>query len=411
MEVKTWLVRSLLVSLFVFSLTACGHHDSGNASVNKASNDACANSAISGEKVVHWKDGHFSKIKFAAGNAMAVSNFAAKNAGKIDFIEDNFKLHLDQDASSLSARDWGGTDTWGVDFTRASELWSKNILGDGVIVAIIDSGIDKTHSQLSTQIYSNPNEPVNGIDDDANGLIDDVNGWDFTANSPNLEDTSGHGTHVAGIIAANHDTGKIKGMAPHSKLLVYDFFTADGEGSVGDAVVAIQLAVAHGAKVINASWGGPSCSQSLNVMLDSLSNKNILFVSAAGNESQNIDLIPSYPASYEAYNHITVAAITSDEYTAGFSNYGDKVQIAAPGVNILSTYPIDSEQYLSGTSMAAPFVTGAVALLYSAFPNVTSQQIKTALSASVKPGPYPVKSRGALDVEAAYEYLKSHGAN
>jgi subtilisin family serine protease len=408
MDVKTALTRALLVSVLFTSFTACAKKSTEDSGFNKTGVD-CAGNSVAGEKIVHWKNGKFTVEKIGGGAMMAAA-FAAKNAGDIDYMEDNFIIHAfknEKVGKTLSQRDWGGGDTWGVDFTRASELWNQNIYGDGVTVAIIDSGLDTHHSQLSMQLYTNPHEVLNGIDDDGNGLIDDINGYDFTSMSGNLEDTSGHGTHVAGIIAANHETGSIKGMAPHAKLLVYDFFTADGEGTVGDAIRAIGLAADQGAKVINASWGGPSCSRSLNQVIDSLSAKNVLFVSAAGNESLDIDFDPTYPAAYVAYNHITVAAMTVDEYTAGFSNYGDKVQLAAPGVNILSTYPGDSQEVESGTSMAAPFVTGAVALLWSAFPDASAQDIKKAITTAIHEGPYPVKSRGALDVAAAYEYLKA----
>lgn len=405
MDVKNGLCRSLLFSLLVTSITACGSRDKNDDGLTKTGVD-CTNSSVTNEKIIRWKNGRFTTFKAGKDDAVMVSAFMAKNKDKIDFIEDNFIIYAPK-GDSIQARGWGGSDTWGVDFTRASELWDQGIKGDGVVVAVIDSGIDANHSQLASQLFSNPNETLNGIDDDGNGYIDDVHGYDFTSNSGDLQDTSGHGTHVAGIIAASHGSGDIKGMAPNAKLLVYDFFTENGEGTVSDAIIAIQLAAQAGAKVINASWGGPSCSRSLNSVIDSLSNKNVLFVSAAGNESLNIDFTPAYPAAYEAFNHITVAAITYDEFTAGFSNYGEKVNLAAPGVNILSTYPDNSQEYESGTSMAAPFVSGAVALLWSAFPDAKAQDIKKAVTTAVREGSYPVKSRGALDVAAAYEYLKA----
>ena len=328
------------------------------------------------------------------------------NKDKIKYIESDFKISKPL-PGTISLLSWGGYANWGIDSIVAKKLWDQNIFGEDVIVAIIDSGIDRQHPQLVNQLYVNPNETENGIDDDGNGLIDDINGYDFPNNSGNLYDGSGHGTHVAGIVAADHANGSIKGVAPRAKILAFDFFDDDGGGSVFDALAAIRAAEFKGARIINASWGGAACSRSLREILNELSQKNILFVAAAGNESLNIDRDPMYPAAFSASSQITVGAMTADGSTAGFSNYGKLVHLVAPGADILSTYPLPELTAVEhGTSMAAPFVSGAAALLWSAFPQATAKQIKQALVSTSKAGPFPVLSRGSLDVDAAYESLK-----
>lgn len=404
MDVKACPLRLTSLFFILVSLSACGSKNNNDPGFTKA-DTVCSGASVAGEKIVRWKNGSMSLVKMKSNSSVALAAFVNKNQKDIAYIEDNFKIYAPQ-SKSVHTAGWGGDINWGPQYIKAQNLWDKNIFGAGVVVAVIDSGIDTQHDQLSTQLYTNTHESLNGLDDDGNGLIDDIHGFDFTSNSGELEDTTGHGTHVAGIIAANHNTGDIDGVAPEAKLLVYDFFTESGEGSIFNAIEAIRLAAQSGAKVINASWGGPSCSRSLNEAIDQLSSQDILFISAAGNEAQNLDLIPSYPAAYEAAAHITVAAMTADELTAGFSNFGNAVHLAAPGASILSTYPGNSTEFENGTSMAAPFVTGAAALLWSAFPQASARDIKAALTTAVHAGPYPVKSRGALDVSAAYESLK-----
>lgn len=306
---------------------------------------------------------------------------------------------------------FAGDINWGMKTINASALWSKNILGSGVVVAVVDSGIDPLHVQLQSQLYTNTKETLNGVDDDGNGLIDDIHGYDFVNKSGDLFDESGHGTHISGIIAAHHTQGDITGVAPQSQLIVYDFFGKSlngsaSDGSLFDAISGIRHAVQAGAKIINASWGGSSCSTTLQEEINSLASSNVLFIVAAGNEGSNLAIIPTYPASFDGRTQITVGAMTLDEYTAGFSNYGTKVDIVAPGVNILSTFPGNKYENMAGTSMATPFVSGASALLWSAFPQAQAVDIKEAILNSVKTGFYPVKTRGSLDVSAAYSYLE-----
>jgi subtilisin family serine protease len=391
---------------FLLALSGCGSSTETEETLTKATDD-CEGEEVSNQKIIRWKDGRLTKHKLAHLKKDQFKRFVENNKNKIVYIENDFKISKPL-PGGVSLLGWGGYPNWGVDMIAAKTLWNQNIFGEDVLVAIIDSGIDTQHPQLLNQLYVNPNEIQNGIDDDGNGLVDDIHGFDFPNQSGNLYDGSGHGTHVAGIVAAGHDTGSIQGVAPKAKLLVFDFFDDDGGGSVFDAIAAIRAAELSGARVINASWGGSSCSRSMREALDELSQKNILFVTAAGNEGLNIDRSPMYPAAFGAASQITVGAMTADGSTAGFSNYGRLVHLMAPGADILSTYPLP---YLTaienGTSMAAPFVAGAAALLWSAFPQATAKQVKEAIVSSAATGPFPVLSRGSLDVAAAHEALKN----
>ncbi len=397
-------VRALFLCLLL-ALSACGSTSTSETPQTKAEDD-CDDAAISNQKIIRWKDGRLTKHKLSLNQHEKFERFVKNNKDKIKYIENDFKISKPL-PGTISLLSWGGYANWGVDSIAAKTLWDQNIFGKDVLVAIIDSGIDTQHPQLINQLYINPKETENGIDDDGNGLIDDIHGYDFPNQSGALYDGSGHGTHVSGIVAAEHSSGSIKGVAPQAKLIAFDFFADDGSGSVFDALAAILAAELAGARIINASWGGPSCSRSLRESLDELSQKDILFVTAAGNESLNIDREPMYPAAFSAGSQITVGAMTADGATAGFSNYGRLVHLVAPGADILSTYPLpDLTAVEHGTSMAAPFVSGAAALLWSAFPQASAKQIKQALITSVQPGPFPVLSRGALDVAAAHEALQ-----
>jgi subtilisin family serine protease len=394
----------LRIFFIIFFLSGCGSRSNSSESIEKAQ-DICANAAIPNQKVIRWKNGKTTKHDLRKISKERFESFIKNNQRKIEYVEDNFRLSK-PDSRAFSLFGWGGYLNWGTDSISAPTLWKKNLFGQDVTIAIIDSGIDTRHPQLKNQLYVNPNEIYNDIDDDSNGLIDDVHGYDFSDKTGLLQDKSGHGTHIAGIIAAEHEENSVWGVAPKAKLIVFDFFTDDGDGSVFDAIAAIEAARAAGAKIINASWGGPGCSRSLEEVVNQLAKHNILFVTAAGNESSNIDRIPSFPASYSASSLIAVGAMTADNLTAGFSNFGQKVHLVAPGANIVSTYPLPEGLAIEhGTSMAAPFVSGAAALLWSAFPQATALQIKTAMISSIDPGFYPVLSRGSLNVAAAHENL------
>jgi subtilisin family serine protease len=260
--------------------------------------------------------------------------------------------------------------------------------GDGVIVAIVDTGIDYTHPDIDANVWTNPGEiPGNGLDDDGNGFIDDHRGWDFVGptwvspvhdNDP--QDIHGHGTHVAGTVAAEGDNGiGVIGVAWKAKVMATKGISDDGFGPISSLAAAIVYAADNGADVINASFGNEFPSTTLQEAVDYAHAHGVVFVAAAGNN--NRDASQFYPASFT--NAVAVAAVDQAGQKAPFSNFGRRIDVAAPGVDILSLQN-GSGGYrgLSGTSMAAPHVAGVAALIVQRNPEFTSEQIRQALRTS-----------------------------
>ena len=258
--------------------------------------------------------------------------------------------------------------------------WTFTQGSGDLIVADIDSGTNLSHPDLKANLWTNPNESTSnpGVDRDGNGYANDVHGYDFYANDGNPEDENGHGTHTAGTIAAaKNDIGGI-GVAPNVKIMTLRFLGPNGEGSTYGAIQAVQYAVKMGAKVISASWGGGGYSAYLAQAIQNAQAAGVVFVAAAGNEGQNLRYTAVYPAMYPGV--ISVAATDANDQQASFSNFGvNEVMVAAPGVKIRSTYLNQGYTELSGTSMATPQVSGAIALALSKNPAMTVDQIRTQL--------------------------------
>ncbi len=249
----------------------------------------------------------------------------------------------------------------------APEAWGylSNKSLEEVIVAVIDTGVDFSHPDLDGKAWTNLLE-LNGVantDDDGNGYVDDINGWNFVNNTPNVfvdVEEDGHATHVSGTIAAADNTIGVIGIAPNVKIMSLKFLGANG-GTTADAIEAIYYAKNNGADLSNNSWGGGVYDEALRAAINGFAKP---FIVAAGNSKRNIDRVASYPASYDCANIISVAAVDNKGALASFSNYGlTRVDVGAPGVNIVSTYPNNGYMYMSGTSMAAPHVTGVTALV------------------------------------------------
>jgi subtilisin family serine protease len=333
----------------------------------------------------------------------------------IQYVEPNYVLR-----ASRLPNDHGFGEQWGLRNVgqyggkpgadiHATDAWDVTT-GANVTVAVVDTGIAYDHPDLAPNAWTNPADPKNGIDDDGNGFVDDVHGADFINEDSNPVDDAGHGTHVAGIIGAkgNNALG-VSGVNWDAKLMALKFLDANGEGNTADAANAIDYAISHGARVINASWGGPAFSQALFQAVKRAADKGVLFVAAAGNEGENADVTPDFPAAFELPNVISVAASDRYDKLLDFSNYGvHSVDLAAPGDDIYSTVPTSSDptgyESFSGTSMATPFVSGAAALYLSRAPQSTSDQVKAALLQSVDQGPSfagKVASGGRLDIAKA----------
>lgn len=268
---------------------------------------------------------------------------------------------------------------WGLKKADAARAWTLTKGSREIVVAVIDTGIDINHEDLKDNLWVNPGETgkdslgrdksVNGVDDDKNGYIDDIHGWNFAGNNAKLTDNHGHGTHIAGIIGAEANNGKgIVGIAPEVSIMVLKYFDPQSPGAdnLRNTIKAIHYAIENGALIINYSGGGLEFSQQEHDAVDLARRKGILFVAAAGNERSNSDKIPYYPADYGLDNLISVTAFNPSQEVLSSSNWGVvSVDIAAPGQNILSTLPGNSYGFMTGTSQATAFVTGAAALVMS----------------------------------------------
>jgi subtilisin family serine protease len=332
-----------------------------------------------------------------------------KGLTEIDYAEPNFIYTTDEtsnDTYYLNGYLWGmyGDATIPANEfgSQAGEAWAAgNIGSETVYIGIIDEGYMYDHVELADNAGTNPNEIAgNGVDDDGNGYADDVYGWDFDGDDNSVFDGKfdDHGTHVAGIIGAVGGNGMgIAGLCWKVKLLSAKFLGKNG-GTTANAIKAVDYFTElkkSGLNLVatNNSWGGGGFSQGLMDAIERANQEGILFIASAGNNAANTDLIPSYPGSYSNDNIITVASITNAGSLSGFSNYGFKsVDLGAPGSGILSTVPmllkgkiVSGLAFYSGTSMAAPHVTGAAALYAASYKNASARKIKDAILSAVVP--------------------------
>ncbi len=270
-------------------------------------------------------------------------------------------------------------------------VWDNFTDGSDVIVAVIDSGVDYEHPDLSDNIWTSPGEiPNNAMDDDGNGYVDDVHGYDFVDDDGDPMDGGEHGTHVAGILGAVGNNGiGISGVIWSAKIMPVRFLNSANSGTVSNAILAIEYAVTNGAKILNNSWGGGPYNKALLNAILAADAQGVLFFAAAGNQGVNTDQTPFYPASINAPNLLSVASIDDKNTLSTFSNYGKlTVDLAAPGTAIFSTKPNDTYGYISGTSMATPHASGVAALLWSQFPQLNHRQIRNLLLQGVEPEDY-----------------------
>lgn len=290
---------------------------------------------------------------------------------------------------------WGQQydDQWGLKNIQSEKAWNISRGNNNVTVAVIDTGVDYTHPDLSENIWSNPNEiPGNGIDDDHNGYVDDTMGWDFVNDNNEPMDTHGHGTHLGGIIAAVGNNGQgITGVCWQARIMVIRGLADSGSGASDKLAQAIKYAVDNGARVINLSWGGYGVSQLIQDALTYAYNHNCVIVAAAGNNNTNAERF--FPGNYS--QAITVAACNASDARASFSNYGSNVDVTAPGVDILSLKAkgtdmlrkeaniVGGEYYrASGTSMATPFVSGLAALVISSDRDLSNLEVEEIITNS-----------------------------
>ncbi|MBW3585561.1 MAG: S8 family serine peptidase [Cyanobacteria bacterium 0813] len=274
--------------------------------------------------------------------------------------------------------DLGGTNG-ALDVINAPEVWNQNITGNGIVVAVVDSGVDYTHPDLDDNIWRNAGEIAgNGIDDDGNGYIDDIRGWDFVAsdNNPMDLDFDGHGTHIAGAIAAERNDFGITGVAPNAKIMPVRVLDASLNGDLNNVAAGIRYAADNGANVINLSLGNDFVpSKLVNDAIEYANNKGSVVVMAAGNSG--VDQ-PDYPARNADSLGIAVGSIDINGRMADTSNRAGSTALdylVAPGVDIYSTTPYNTYDTLTGTSMATPQVAGVAALVLNANPTLTPAQV------------------------------------
>jgi subtilisin len=276
--------------------------------------------------------------------------------------------------------DKGGND-WGADLVKAPEAWAKGYTGKGVVVAVIDTGVDHNHEDLKDNIWTNSKEiAANGVDDDGNGYVDDIQGWNFADNSSNTLDDNGHGTHVSGTIAGENNGIGVTGVAYDAKIMPVKVLNESGSGSYSAIANGIYYAVDNGANVINLSLGGDFPDETLESAIKYASSKGVVVCMAAGNDS---GFQPGYPAHYADKYGIAVGAVDQNQEMAYFSNragFQPLTYVTAPGVGVYSTLPGNKYASYNGTSMATPHVAGVVALMLSANRGLSDAQVREILA-------------------------------
>jgi subtilisin family serine protease len=324
----------------------------------------------------------------------------AATAGWVEYVEPDFMIRSSARPNDpLFSQLWGLANSGSLGGLAGADIaapaaWDVTTGSREVVIAVIDTGVDYTHPDIAANMWRNPREIVDsGRDDDGNGFVDDIHGWNFVARNGRPLDDNGHGTHVAGTIGAVGNNGLgITGVSWQVSIMALKFLDANGSGTTANAIAAINYATRmrrdFGINIVatNNSWGGGGFSTGLRDAIAAGGRAGILFVAAAGNDGTDNDRLASYPASYPDPALIAVAATDRADRLAGFSNFGSStVQVAAPGVGIVSTVPGGRYASYSGTSMAAPHVAGTLALMAAANPDASASELRSALLATTRP--------------------------
>jgi subtilisin family serine protease len=374
---------------------------------------------VTGEKggvtIERFAELGWERVKLPKGKTVDEAVADYKESPLVEAVQPNYYYRLQ--ATPNDAR-FG--ELWGMTKISAPQAWDLNTGSSTVVVANIDTGVKYNHEDLAANMWTNPGETNNnGIDDDNNGFIDDYYGYDFFFNDSNPLDENGHGTHTAGTIGAvgNNSIGVV-GVNWNVRIMAIKIYDADGGGTTSAMLINaynyIRMMKNRGIniRVTNNSYGGcdEACGydQATKDAIDALGNAGVLQVFAAGNAGTNADVNPMYPAAYNSPWIISVANSTSTDARNGGSNFGVvSVDLAAPGTGILSTVQTAANYgNLTGTSMAAPHVAGAAALLASHNPNLASASLKATLLNTVDQLAAwngVVKTGGRLNVAAALQ--------
>ena len=294
------------------------------------------------------------------------------------------------------------------DAIGAREAWAQSA-GRGVVVAVIDSGVQLDHPDLKGNLWTNPGEVANGVDDDGNGFVDDVHGANTFDGSADVTDRTGHGTHIAGIVAAQAGNGVGgSGVSPQARILTVKVYGTTDRPGHSALARGIRYAVGEGARILNVSINAEAEISELTDAVRFAGEHGATVVASAGNNGRDIDAQPSYPASLPDPAILSVTASTEQGAILSVANHGARsVDLAAPGSMIVSTGPGSGYQLRAGTSMAAPHVAGALALLAAARPDLPQPQLRDALFASAKRTSHLAArvAAGGLDVGAAMHRL------
>jgi subtilisin family serine protease len=351
---------------------------------------------MSSKRLAAWVGGSLTLILVGAffvsnSHHSGGAEFASKKSNRpLDLKDASQKTSNVKEEAKVMLNDPALSQAWGLKKSEAQRAWEVSQGSRDIVVAVIDTGADIGHEDLKANVWTNPGETgldkngrdkaTNGVDDDGNGFVDDVHGWNFVSNNGDLTDNHGHGTHIAGIIGAEAGNNKgIAGISPQVSLMILKYFDPKvaSTDNLKNTVNAIRYAVKNGAKIINYSGGGTEYSQDERDAIEEARKNGILFVAAAGNEHSNSDQHKYFPADYGLSNIISVTAIDPSTEVLPSSNYGtETVDIAAPGQNILSTLPNGSYGYMTGTSQATAFVTGAAVLVMSHHRSFSAEEVK-----------------------------------
>lgn len=323
---------------------------------------------------------------------------------EVEYAEPNFEISLSEAGplDPILPRDPQFNDQWalansgqrggkqGADIS-ATLAWATTTGSEDVVVAVLDSGVDYNHEDLRENMWTRP-ASMDPYHDSEQGTVDDTDGYSAIEGLPDPMDDNGHGTHCAGIIGAEGENNLgIAGVNWKVKILPLKFMSAGGFGTTKDAIEAINYVIDRkkagvNVRVISASWGSTQKSRALEDVIRKAYENDILFVAAAGNATTDNDRRPHFPSSYNVPNVISVAALDRNDQLAKFSNYGPKsVAIAAPGVEILSTWLGNDYEEKSGTSMATPVISGVAALILAQNPGMSVDDLRKKLMDSTDP--------------------------
>jgi len=368
----------------------------------KTASASSINSVIEGLKATilnHFRMTDVYHVRLPENLTLTAALDLLRNNAQVEYAEPNYIYNI---GAPTTPNDPLFNELWGLHNTGqtggtldadidAPQAWDIRTGNRSIVVAVIDTGVDYTHVDLTANMWRNPGETANEIDDDLNGYVDDIYGIDTFNSDADPYDDHGHGTHCSGTIGAvgNNSIG-VTGVNWNVSIMALKFLSSDGWGYTDDAIECIEYAImmktAHNvnARVLSNSWGGGSYSQALYDAIDAAGASNMLFVAAAGNYGTNNDLLPFYPASYDLNNIISVAATDHNDDLAGFSSWGfSSVDVGAPGDNILSTVPTNAYGWYSGTSMATPHVSGLAALVLDRHPSYTYTRLRTRILSTV----------------------------